>query len=141
MTSTKCSESKRNRKARSLLVPLILSENDDSHDDSCNVSRSPSLNRSFRSPFSLREFRRGRSLSKCRYDDDADNDNISANKCDKTSLYPESFKKSSSLIDLKGFYQKFQRTLSSGWSNYVKRKIVKICPRPGSWKFCFLISH
>lgn len=120
MTSTKCSESKRNRKTRSLLVPLILSDdNDDTNDDNCNVSRSPSLNRTFRSTFSLREFRRGRSLSKCRYDDDADNDNISANKCDKKSLYPEplnkSFNKSSSLIDLKGFYQKFQRTLSSGW--------------------------
>lgn len=114
MSSTKCSESKRNRKTRSLLVPLILSDNDDVHDDSCNVgSRSPSLNRSFRSTFSLREFRRGRSLSKCRYDDD-NADNVSANKCDKKSLYPESFNKSSSLIDLKGFYQKFQRTLSSG---------------------------
>lgn len=113
MTSTKCSESKRNRKTRSLLVPLILSEND----DNSRISRSPSLNRSFRSTFSLREFRRGRSLSKCRCDDvtDNDSDNISVNKCDKNSLYPKSFNKSSSLIDLKGFYQKFQRTLSSGW--------------------------
>lgn len=112
MNSTKCSESKRNRKTRSLLVPLILSEND----DDSTVSRSPSLNRSFCSTFSLRDFRRGRSLSKSRCDDVADNenDNISVNKCDKTSLYPESFNKSSSLIDLKGFYQKFQRTLSAG---------------------------
>lgn len=121
MASTKCSESKRNRKTRSLLVPLILSENDDFHDDNCKVSRSPSLNRSFRSSFSFREFRRGRSLSKCRYgddrgDDDADNENgTSAEKCDTTTLHPKSFNKSSSLIDLKGFYQKFQRTLSSGW--------------------------
>lgn len=120
MTSMKCSESKRNRKTRSLLVPLILSENDDANDNKCNVSRSPSLNRSFRSTFSLREFRRGRSLSKCRCNDDADNDNVRENKCDKKSLYPESFNKSSSLIDLKGFYQKFQRTLSSGWFEITK---------------------
>ncbi len=124
MTSTKCSESKRNRKTRSLLVPLILSDNDDAHE--CNVSRSPSLSRSFRSTFSLREFRRGRSLSKCRYDDEVDNDSVSVNKCDSKSLCPESFNKSSSLIDLKGFYHKFQRTLSSGWCITVKAKFSSL---------------